>query len=185
MGELTTKQRRFIDAYLVSGNATQAAIEAGYSERSAYSQGSRLLKNAEVLEQVEGRLQANAMTVDEALSRLADMARGDLSDFMDISGMGFHVNLRDAKEAGKTHLIKKVKQKTTTFLAKSESDEDREFHEIEIELHDPQAAIDKILKVAGAYVNRTEHTGPGGGPITWQEFVTEASGDADPNAGSE
>lgn len=46
---LTEKQRRFCDAYLANGcNATQAAIEAGYSKKTAYSQGQRMLKNVEV-----------------------------------------------------------------------------------------------------------------------------------------
>lgn len=38
----------FVTEYIKSGNATQSAILAGYSEKTAYSQGSRLLKNGEV-----------------------------------------------------------------------------------------------------------------------------------------
>lgn len=45
---LTPKQAAFAREYLVDLNATQAAIRAGYSEKTAYSQGQRLLKNAEV-----------------------------------------------------------------------------------------------------------------------------------------
>lgn len=182
---LTVKQRKFIDFYLESGNATEAAKRAGYSDKTAYSIGSENLTKPEIREVIKTRLRENAMSVDEAVGLLADFARGDLADFLDISGMGFHVNLRDAQEAGKTHLIKKVRQKTTTFLAKKESDEDREVHEIEIELHDPQAAIDKILKVAGAYIERKEITGAKGGPLTWQEFVEGKEKDADPSAGGE
>ena len=43
MAEFTAKQERFIKAY--NGNATTAAIEAGYSAKTAYSAGQRLLKN--------------------------------------------------------------------------------------------------------------------------------------------
>lgn len=46
--ELNDKQRRFAAEYIVDLNATQAAKRAGYSERTAYSQGQRLLKHAEV-----------------------------------------------------------------------------------------------------------------------------------------
>jgi phage terminase small subunit len=42
------RQRRFIREYLKSYNATQAAKMAGYSEKTAYSQGVRLLKNVEI-----------------------------------------------------------------------------------------------------------------------------------------
>jgi len=51
--KLTDKQQRFVDAYM--GNATQAAIDAGYSEKTAEVQGSRLLRNAKVLEAIKNR----------------------------------------------------------------------------------------------------------------------------------
>lgn len=53
---LTPKQKAFCDAYIENGgNATQAAITAGYSEKTAYSQGQRLLKNVEVAARVRAR----------------------------------------------------------------------------------------------------------------------------------
>lgn len=45
---MTPKQRKFADCYIKSGNATQAAIEAGYSEKTARSQGQRLLTNVDI-----------------------------------------------------------------------------------------------------------------------------------------
>lgn len=50
--ELTPKQERFCAEYLVDYNATQAAIRAGYSEKTAGSAGNRLLKNVDVLARV-------------------------------------------------------------------------------------------------------------------------------------
>lgn len=49
---LTPKQQRFVEEYLVDLNATQAAIRAGYSKRSAEVEGSRLLRNAKVAAEV-------------------------------------------------------------------------------------------------------------------------------------
>lgn len=46
--KLNAKQQAFVAEFLVDLNATQAAIRAGYSEKTAYSQGQRLLKNVEV-----------------------------------------------------------------------------------------------------------------------------------------
>ena len=46
--KLTPKQEKFCVEYLVDLNATQAAIRAGYSEKTAYSQGQRLLKDVEI-----------------------------------------------------------------------------------------------------------------------------------------
>lgn len=71
---LNAKQRRFVHEYLIDLNATQAAQRAGYSKRTAYSQGCRLLKHAEVQaavaakrEQVEER---SAVTVEFVLKGL-------------------------------------------------------------------------------------------------------------------
>ena len=50
---LTPRQAAFVAEYLIDLNATRAAIRAGYSGESAYSQGQRLLKNAEVAAAVE------------------------------------------------------------------------------------------------------------------------------------
>lgn len=45
---MTEKQRKFCFEYVQSGNATAAAKSAGYSARTAYSQGQRMLKNVEI-----------------------------------------------------------------------------------------------------------------------------------------
>jgi phage terminase small subunit len=60
MGKLTHKQQRFIAEYLVDLNATQAAIRAGYSKKTAYSIGDETLKKPEV-----------AMAVKAAFEKLA------------------------------------------------------------------------------------------------------------------
>lgn len=46
--KLTEKQKRFCDYYITDPNATAAAIKGGYSEKTAYSMGQRLLKNVEI-----------------------------------------------------------------------------------------------------------------------------------------
>ena len=57
---MTGKQQIFIQEYLIDFNATRAAKSAGYSEKTAYSQGQRLLKNVEVQNKIkslmEGRI---------------------------------------------------------------------------------------------------------------------------------
>ncbi len=92
------------------------------------------------------------MSADETMIRLADIARGDVADLMDITTAGFEIKLTQQDENGvqkvnpKTKLIKKIKQKVTTFLAKGESDEDREIIETEIELYSAQDALNSIAK---------------------------------------
>ena len=53
--ELNDKQSKFIDEYMIDLNATQAAIRAGYSEKTAYSQGQRLLKKVEIKAELKKR----------------------------------------------------------------------------------------------------------------------------------
>ncbi|WP_258115632.1 terminase small subunit [Levilactobacillus yiduensis] len=55
MQKLTIKQQKFIESYIVSGNATQAAIEAGYSKKTAGQTGNENLKKPDILKALEKR----------------------------------------------------------------------------------------------------------------------------------
>ena len=160
---MNKKQRVFVEEYLQCWNATEAALRAGYSERTARTQGSRLLTNVDISEEIEKRLKEKAMSADEVLTRLGDMARGDVGDFMDIESMSFHLSLEKAKELGLTHLIKKVKQRTT-IRPKKGGDEEEE-HWIEVELHDAQAALVHLGRHHKLFTDKQEIGGPDGGVI--------------------
>ena len=93
MAKLTRKQQRFADEYLVDANATQAAIRAGYSEKTAYSQGQRLLKNVEVKKYIEEQLERihNEKIADaqEVMMYLTSVLRGEsLSEIVVVEGTG-------------------------------------------------------------------------------------------------
>lgn len=94
---LTPRQAMFVREYLVDLNSTQAAIRAGYSERTAKQQGSRLLTNGDVQAAIAEAMKARATAVDisaeEVLRMLADEARADLADLYDDSG-----NLRPIRD---------------------------------------------------------------------------------------
>jgi phage terminase small subunit len=63
MKTLTLKQQRFCEEYLIDLNATQAAIRAGYSERTARSQGQRLLTYVDIAAVIEkGRVELSERT---------------------------------------------------------------------------------------------------------------------------
>lgn len=67
---LTNKQKAFIDEYLVDFNATQAAIRAGYSEKSAYSIGWENLQKDYIAQRIESRLASfGAQKPDEVANR--------------------------------------------------------------------------------------------------------------------
>ena len=71
---LSAKQDRFAREYLVDLNATQASIRAGYSEKTAKQQGSRLLTNADVKTRINELQEATA----ERLDMTADKVMADL-----------------------------------------------------------------------------------------------------------
>ena len=77
MPKLTDKQAAFVREYLVDLNATQAAIRAGYSERTAYSVGQRLLKKVEIQRAVAAaqakRARRVEVTQDYVLSNLVEV----------------------------------------------------------------------------------------------------------------
>ncbi|PZU65233.1 MAG: terminase small subunit [Sphingobium sp.] len=90
MEVVNDKQLRFAQEYLIDLNATQAAIRAGYSAKTASSQGERLLRNVEVQRAVaEAKAARSEKTgIDAAwvLSRLAAEAFADLADLYDEDG---------------------------------------------------------------------------------------------------
>jgi len=77
---LTERQRIFADEYLIDLNATQAAIRAGYSKKTAYSQGQRALKNVEINNYIQSRLaekeKERIASQDEVLEYLTNVIRG-------------------------------------------------------------------------------------------------------------
>ncbi|MFB1482259.1 terminase small subunit [Corallococcus sp. RDP092CA] len=87
---LTAKQERFVQEYLLDLNATRAARAAGYSERTAESQGSRMLRNVKVLEAVAAAQTARAERVevkaDDVLRELLLIARTDIGDAFSPTG---------------------------------------------------------------------------------------------------
>lgn len=82
--KLTAKQQLFVDNYLIHFNATKAAIQAGYSEKTAYSQGQRLLKNVEISRLIETRLKESRMNSDEVMKMMKDIAGSNINDYMKI-----------------------------------------------------------------------------------------------------
>ena len=90
MPELNEKQRLFCEEYVVDRNATKAAIRAGYSEKTAYSQGQRLLKHVEVkallTKAIEERSERTKIDADWVLTRLANEADADIADIYSEDG---------------------------------------------------------------------------------------------------
>lgn len=90
MAKLTEKQQRFVDEYLIDLNATQAAIRAGYSAKTACEQGARLLANVKVqgtiAEHMAERSKRTGVNQDRIVRELAKIAFVNLTDIVDEEG---------------------------------------------------------------------------------------------------
>lgn len=79
--KLTAKQKRFCEEYVIDCNATQAAIRAGYSERTAYSIGEQNLKKLEVKNYIEELAEKikneNIADAREVMEHLTSVMRGE------------------------------------------------------------------------------------------------------------
>ena len=111
---LTEKQKRFVAEYLVDLNATQAAIRAGYSEKTAEQMGYQLLQKTSVQKAVQiamkDRQQRTEITQDMVLDELGKVAFSKAADYTDatlkysnklraLEMLGKHLGLFDGKGA--------------------------------------------------------------------------------------
>ena len=82
--KLTQKQQRFVDEYIISGNATQAAIKAGYSKRSAQQTGAENLLKPVIKAELDRRnaeiKSAKTADMQEVMEYLASVMRGEQTE---------------------------------------------------------------------------------------------------------
>jgi len=139
------KQQAFVREYLLDHNATQAAIRAGYSAKTAYSQGQRLLKNVEVKAAIEKGQVATAQRLDIEKDRV-------LKDCLQI----VETELRDVVEwDGKTLKVKSFEDIPGAVHPAIESIKQRVSKDggsyLEIKLHDKMRAIAELNRMLGFY----------------------------------
>lgn len=92
--KLTAKQKRFCDEYLIDCNATQAAIRAGYSKKSARAIGNENLSKLYIREYIDEQLKkienSNVADAQEVMEYLTNVMRGkSKSSVLSLCGDGF------------------------------------------------------------------------------------------------
>lgn len=89
MSKLTAKQQKFADSYIKSGNATQAAIEAGYSTKTARVIGQENLLKPALKNYIDERMNQldseRIMDAKEAMQLLTSIARGEITETVVLS----------------------------------------------------------------------------------------------------
>lgn len=146
---MTAQQERFIEEYIKCRKGAESARRAGYSVNSAHVAASRLLSNDKVLAEIEERTKANGMGLDEALSRLADMGRADMGEWMSDDG---EIDIAEMKRVGATRMIRKVKRTHRSGVGATGAE--WEETAVEVELHD--------AKDANKFIAQLHKAGPSG-----------------------
>lgn len=145
---LTAKQQRFADEFLIDLNATQAAIRAGYSPKTATEQGSRLLSNVKVRAYIDGRMAEHSrrtgVNQERIIRELARIA------FLDPTQL---VNMNDA-----TILPTSSEDDTAAIASVKVKEVSGDFESIEREIRfaDKLKALELLGKRYGMWIDKQQ-----------------------------
>lgn len=141
MAKLTEKQKRFVAEYLVDLNATQAAIRAGYSPKTANRIGSQNLSKVDVQTEIEKRRASLRnkleITQEKVIEELAAVAFANGTDFATITHNGL-VRLTPTDE------VPEEKKKAVASIKEGQ-------YGTEIKLHDKVRALELLGKHLGVF----------------------------------
>lgn len=142
---LTTKEELFVEGVARGKSKTQAAKDAGYSRRRAAEIGKENYQKPLIQQAVQERIAAIKADTNEILSLFAQHLRADFGDFdNECWNDDGTVNWPVAKARGLSRLVKKVRRKTIP-----QKNGAQPIIEVEVELHDAQAAGRTLADIAG------------------------------------
>lgn len=172
---MTPKQARFVAEYLVDLNATQAAIRAGYSAKTAGQTGFDLLKKPEIAEAIaaaqQERAQRTHITADRVLRELARVAFSDLRRLYRDDGSMLLPHEWDDDTAAAMAGVETVEQHTVEIEG-GEIKRAPTFTK-KVKVFDKGAALTLAMRHMGMLKDKTELTGVNGGALV----VTLKKGD--------
>jgi phage terminase small subunit len=148
--KLTDKQQLFVLHYLECLNGTKAAKLAGYNGEDnalaviAYEN----LRKPHIRAAIDAEIKARAMGADEVLTRLSDMARADMTEFLGLTE-------GEVKEHPHARLVKRFRRTTTVYYDRN-GEPSREVENVEVELHDQQAALIQLGRYHKLFVDRQQ-----------------------------
>ncbi|MBP1999745.1 phage terminase small subunit [Paenibacillus shirakamiensis] len=157
---MTAKQKTFVQEYLIDLNATQAAIRAGYSMKTARKIGQENLTKPDIQQAVQlamnERSQRTEITADMVLKEYAKLGFSNITDYLKVEEKEFKT------ESG-TQLYKTVEIYETDYIDRSKMDAVAEIKQtkegISIKLHDKKGALDSIARHLGMFVDKVQHSG--------------------------
>ena len=149
---LNEKQKRFCEEYLIDLNATQAAIRAGYSVKTANEQGSQLLAKLSVQEEISAKMaersKRTGVNQDRIVQELARLAFRNLTDVVDRDG-----KIRDSATEDDLACIESMKVKKTS-IGNGENISDSE--EREVKIYSKLKALELLGKHLGMWRDKQD-----------------------------
>lgn len=146
MSLVTEKQKRFCDEYLTDLNATQAAVRAGYSKKTAYSIGEENLRKPEIKEYIEKRMAEKESQLianqDEVMRYLTAVMRREKMESVVVT-----LN---------TEKTSYVPDKNGTMRKQTVKQEIPQIIEIPAQLRDANKAAELLGKAYGIYTDKVD-----------------------------
>lgn len=148
---LNDKQAKFVAEYLIDLNATQAAIRAGYSPKTAEQQGSRLLSNAKVAAAVQAgqsRIAAKLeITAEMVAAELAKIGFANMADYIRIVGGEPVVDLTSMSR----QQAAAIQEVTVEDYMDGRGEDARDVRRVKFKLADKRAALVDLGKHLGMF----------------------------------
>ena len=149
---MTERQKRFVDEYLIDLNATQAAIRAGYSVKTAGQIGDENLKKPQIERAVKvvlaERSRRTGITADRVLEEMAKIGFANIAEVVNLD----EAAVRDGAANADTAAIQSIKVKTT-------STEYGDTTEREVRMYDKTRALIELGKHVGLFDNKLKIEG--------------------------
>lgn len=169
--KLTDKQARFVEEYLIDLNATQAAIRAGYSAKTADSKAAQLVANSKVSEAIQAGKEKFShkleISAERVLQEIAALAFSDLGDVMRWGPDAEDTELYPSEELKPEHrrAVSSVKiRKMIIKASRGEEEDDPNVEEsilsTEIKLYDKAKALDQLARHLGLFDKDNEQRKP-------------------------
>jgi phage terminase small subunit len=175
---LTPKKKAFAKEYLIDLNATQAAIRAGYSKKTANEQGSRLLTDVSVRSLIEKEMKARSdrtqVTQDMVLLELAKIGFADIRKVVTWGDTEIRAEVgKDGETTMEPYhglqLVASEKVDDSTAAAIAEISQGKEG--LKVKFHDKKGALVDIGRHLGMFRDKVEVTGKDG-----KDLVPEPKG---------
>ncbi|MCE6007464.1 terminase small subunit [Acinetobacter soli] len=164
---LRGKQQRFVNEYLVDRNATQAAIRAGYSAKTAYSIGDENLRKPEIQKAIEiGEAEIaerTKITQDKVMKELEKIGFSNMLDYITITNSGdpvtdFSMLTRDQAAA--------ISEIVVEEYTEGRGEDARNVKRTKFKLSDKRAALVDMGKHLGMFKDHLVHSNDPDNPLT-------------------